>query len=69
MHRTGFKFFGTHSDFNWVLQAASIKRHYYADFDIIYVVKSSDGIIIAQGNAEFLNAIYDQVPFALAAYW
>ncbi|GHJ87017.1 hypothetical protein NliqN6_3419 [Naganishia liquefaciens] len=69
MHRTGFKFFGTHSDFNWVLQAANIKRHYYADFDIIYAVKSSEGIIIAQGTAEFLKAIYDQVPFALAAYW
>jgi hypothetical protein len=58
LERTGSKSFGTHPDMYLSLQAANIKRHFFADTDIVYVLKSADGRIIGQGNAEFLNALY-----------
>jgi hypothetical protein len=51
------------------LQAANIKRHYFADTDIVYVLRSGFGRIIRHGNAESLNALYQDVPYAIQAYW
>lgn len=57
LERRGFEFFGTHPDLHLALQAANITRHYYAEHDIIYVIKSGNGHIVAQGNAEIPNAL------------
>lgn len=69
LERRGFKFFGTHPDLHLALQAANIRRHYYAEHDVIYVTKPGNGHIVVQGNAELLIARYQDVPFAIKAYW
>jgi hypothetical protein len=64
----GVTFFGSNAGFNRRLQAVNIKKHFYPNYDIVYVVKNDEGFVIAQGDAEFLSAIYSDVPLALKAY-
>jgi hypothetical protein len=65
----GFVFYGSNANCNRRLQAASITDVIYPNYDVVYLVGSRDGTVIARGNAEFLNAIYDDVGDAIKGYW
>ncbi|KAJ9090738.1 hypothetical protein QFC21_007376 [Naganishia friedmannii] len=65
----GLTFYGSFANYNRKLQAAPIKNIIYPNYDMVHLVESSDGTVIAKGNAEFSDAIYYDVQNAIEEYW
>lgn len=63
-------FFGLYKYAKPSIKAREISRHdaYVLNADVVYTVKVGDPVV-ARGNVEFLNAVYNDVPFALKGYW
>lgn len=62
-------FYAANAGLGRPLQARSVSGHFYPNFDIVYSIRDDKGELIAKGNAEFLDAVYGDVAFALKGYW
>lgn len=56
-----YVFYSSFANYNGKLQAASIKNAIYPNYDIVYLLESGDGTVIARGSVEFLDAIYNNL--------
>lgn len=65
---TGDKFYEVHARLNLRLQSRSIITHKYHEYDIVYNVNLGNNIV-SERTIEFLNAIYQDVPAAVANHW